>query len=57
RATGVLPVCVGKATRLSEFLLDAEKQYRVVLKLGLTTTTQDGSGEVLTRRDTGGVTA
>jgi tRNA pseudouridine55 synthase len=48
-ATGVLPVCVGKATKLSQYLLASEKEYRVVLKLGETTDTQDGSG-----RRTGG---
>lgn len=53
QATGVLPVCLGKATRLVEFLLDCNKQYRVVMKLGETTDTQDADGRVLTRTDAG----
>lgn len=46
-AEGVLPVCLGKATKLSEFLTDKEKTYRAVLLLGKVTDTQDISGRVL----------
>lgn len=46
-AEGVLPVCLGKATKLCDFLTDKEKEYRAVLLLGLETDTQDISGEVL----------
>jgi tRNA pseudouridine55 synthase len=47
-ATGVLPVFVGRATRGVEFFEHAEKTYETVLRLGLTTDTEDTSGTVLT---------
>ena len=50
-ATGVLPVFVGRGTRGVEFFEHAEKTYETVLRLGLTTDTEDISGEVLTRCD------
>lgn len=56
-ATGVLVVCLGRATRLADYIQARPKRYRAVLKLGETTDTQDASGIVLERRDTGGVTA
>jgi tRNA pseudouridine55 synthase len=46
-ATGILPLCFGEATKLSQFLLDADKRYRAVLQLGVTTTTYDSEGDVL----------
>lgn len=46
-ARGVLPVCVGKATKVTEFLMDKTKTYRVGLLLGTATDTQDASGRVL----------
>ncbi len=46
-ATGLLPICFGEATKFSQFLLDADKTYRVSAKLGVTTTTGDAEGEVL----------
>lgn len=46
-ATGVLPICVGKATKLVEFLTADKKQYKASVKLGVTTDTQDMSGTVL----------
>ena len=49
-ATGVLPVFVGRATRGVEFLEKADKEYIAGLKLGLTTNTQDVTGEVLETR-------
>lgn len=55
-ATGVLPVAVGEATRIVEFLMEGDKTYRAVLKLGETTTTQDADGEVLERRPVDGIT-
>lgn len=55
-ATGVLLVCLGQATRLSDYLAAEGKQYRAVLALGRTTTTEDASGEVLTEADAGSVT-
>ena len=48
QATGVLPVCVGKATKLCELLLDKEKTYEAVMILGVTTDTEDMTGAVLT---------
>ncbi|MBQ1264386.1 MAG: tRNA pseudouridine(55) synthase TruB [Oscillospiraceae bacterium] len=46
-ATGVLPVFIGRATRAVEFMESAEKEYIAGLRLGLTTNTQDTTGEVL----------
>ncbi len=48
-ATGVLPVCLGQATRIVEFLADATKTYRADIELGLTTDTYDASGQVVQR--------
>ena len=50
-ATGVLPVFVGRATRGVEFFEHAEKTYETVLRLGITTDTEDISGTVLTERE------
>ena len=55
-ATGVLLVCLGQATRLSDYLADEGKDYRAVLTLGQTTTTEDASGEVLTEADAAHIT-
>ena len=49
-ATGVLPVFVGRATRGVEFFEHAEKTYETVLRLGITTDTEDVTGEVLEQR-------
>ena len=46
-ATGVLPVCVGKATRLARFLAAGEKTYHATARLGFATTTDDGTGTPL----------
>jgi tRNA pseudouridine55 synthase len=45
-ATGLLPVCFGEATKFSMALLDADKTYRALLRLGQTTTTGDAEGEI-----------
>ena len=50
-ATGVLPVFVGRATRGVEFFEHAEKTYETVLRLGITTDTEDIFGTVLTEQD------
>jgi len=50
-ATGMLPICFGVATRLSGFLLDAQKSYRVTACLGASTDTQDADGSVTERRE------
>ena len=49
-ATGVLPVFVGRATRAVEFASEREKEYVAGLKLGVSTNTQDTTGEVLTQQ-------
>lgn len=46
-ATGMLPLCFGEATKFSQYLLDANKSYRVIAQLGVRTTTQDAEGEVV----------
>lgn len=46
-ATGMLPLCFGEATKFSQFLLDANKTYQAVIKLGQTTATGDSEGEIL----------
>lgn len=55
-ATGVLPVCVGRATRVAEYLSGADKRYRAVLKLGASTDTDDASGAVIAVRETSALT-
>lgn len=49
-ATGVLPICIGKATKVAQFLLEMDKEYRVVMRLGVVTNTQDATGTVLQRK-------
>lgn len=46
-ATGMLPICLGEATKFSQFLLDTDKTYQVTAKLGTRTTTSDADGEVV----------
>jgi tRNA pseudouridine55 synthase len=46
-AGGVLPLCVGKATRLASFLFEEDKSYTAELTLGISTTTQDASGDTI----------
>ena len=55
-ATGVLPVLIGRGTRIAEYLVEWDKEYRAVLRLGETTDTQDATGTVLTRCMTDSVT-
>src|SRR5487761_1920189 len=45
-ATGLLPVCFGEATKFSGWLLDAPKGYQAQIRLGYTSTTADGEGEI-----------
>jgi tRNA pseudouridine55 synthase len=54
-ATGVLPVLIGRGTRIAEYLLDWDKEYRAVLRLGETTDTLDATGVVLERRPVKGL--
>jgi tRNA pseudouridine55 synthase len=46
-ASGLLPICFGEATKLSGFLLDTDKRYHVVARLGVRTTTGDAEGEIV----------
>jgi len=49
-AEGVLPVCFGKATKVVEYIIGQNKQYKARLCLGITTTTEDHTGEIIKRR-------
>ncbi len=49
-ATGLLPICLGEATKVSAYLLDSNKTYRARCKLGIMTTTGDAAGEVVTEQ-------
>lgn len=55
-ATGVLPLLIGRGTRIAEYLVEWDKEYRAVLRLGETTDTQDATGTVLARHTTDSVT-
>ena len=55
-ADGMLPICFGDATKLSAFLLDADKHYWFRVRLGQTTATGDTEGEILSERPVEGVT-
>ena len=50
-ASGLLPLCFGEATKISGFLLDADKRYRSTFRLGVVTSTGDSEGEVLERHE------
>ena len=54
-ATGVLPICIGAATRFSRYLLDGDKTYRATVKFGVATDTYDADGEVVSTADPGRV--
>lgn len=49
-ASGLLPLCFGEATKVSRFLLDADKRYQAVFRLGVSTNTGDAEGELLETR-------
>lgn len=51
-ASGMLPICFGEATKFSRYLLDADKCYQVIARLGETTETGDSEGVVLEKKDT-----
>ena len=55
-ARGLLPICMGEATKVSAFLLDADKDYLVSMRLGERTTTGDAEGEVVETKPVSGVT-
>jgi tRNA pseudouridine55 synthase len=56
-ASGLLPICLGAATKLSGWLLNADKTYRFACRLGITTTTGDAEGEVVATRPVGPLTS
>lgn len=56
-ATGVLPLCLGEATKFSQFLLDADKRYISTFRLGVETSTADIEGDEISRADASGITA
>jgi tRNA pseudouridine55 synthase len=49
-ATGMLPICLGEATKFSQFLLDSDKRYRVIARLGQRTDTSDADGQIVQER-------
>ncbi len=50
-ATGVIPVCVGQATRVMEYLLNGSKEYTCRIQMGVSTDTYDAMGEIVAERD------
>jgi len=56
-ATGVLPLCLGEATKFSQYLLDSDKHYWTRIRLGVTTTTGDADGEVVSTASTESLSA
>ncbi len=50
-ATGLLPICLGEATKFARFMLDADKAYRATLKLGIKTSTADTEGHIVETRE------
>jgi tRNA pseudouridine55 synthase len=50
-ACGMLPICLGQATKFSQFLLEADKSYRVISKLGIKTTTGDSEGKIIEKHE------
>lgn len=55
-ADGVLPICIGRATRIVEYLVDAPKSYRARIRLGVTTDTYDSEGATIATADPSDVT-
>lgn len=56
-ASGMLPICLGQATKFSQILLDADKSYRVIGKLGIKTATGDAEGEIIEQGEVIGIDA
>jgi len=48
-ATGVLPLCVGRATKIAQYLTQADKEYLITMRLGVTTDTLDADGRILSQ--------
>ena len=55
-ASGLLPICLGEATKVAGFLLDTDKRYRALCKLGITTSTGDTEGTILAVKPPGIIT-
>ena len=55
-ASGVLPLCFGRATRVIEFLMNAKKTYKAAIKLGISTDTYDIEGTVIKQSDASHIT-
>src|SRR2546423_5025083 len=55
-ATGVLPICIGDATKVASFVAEGEKEYDAVVRFGVITDTQDGAGRTLETRPLEGLT-
>lgn len=55
-ATGLLVICFGRATKISDYLLTADKHYQVTLKLGVTTDSGDADGKITTQQDASSIT-
>ena len=49
-ATGMLPICLGEATKFSQYLLESDKRYRVIARLGQRTDTSDADGVIVSER-------
>lgn len=54
-ASGLLPICLGEATKVSGFLLDADKKYQTTVKLGIRTNTGDADGEIIETKPVDGI--
>ena len=54
-ATGVIPICLGRATRMMEYMLDSSKEYIGEVRLGISTNSYDAEGEITSRSDASGV--
>ena len=54
--TGVLPICIGKGTKVAQFMTEKVKEYRGELTLGISTNTQDGSGSVIEEKESSHIT-
>ena len=56
-ASGVLPICLGEATKFSQYLLDSDKAYRATIRFGQKTNTADAEGDIVNEMDASHVTA
>ena len=55
-ATGVLPICLGEATKVAGFVAEGEKEYQGIVRLGESTDTQDAAGKLLAKKPVDGIT-